>query len=172
MKTNQQQTNGKDKKNNKIQKILKTTGVSDIVSVNRWWEVQDDDNEDSEVKWKSLEHNGVIFPPKYEPNNVPIIFRGNEQVLTPEQEELATFWAQLLDNDLSKSSITRKNFLKEFKDVLGADFKDATLDDFDFTPIYEFLNKQREKNKNRTTEEKKVRLCINKYRLKRRKSKN
>jgi DNA topoisomerase-1 len=32
----------------------------------RWWEVGDP-NGDGSVKWQTLEHNGVIFPPPYEP---------------------------------------------------------------------------------------------------------
>jgi DNA topoisomerase I len=31
----------------------------------RWWEA--DGNGDGTVKWQTLEHNGVIFPPPYEP---------------------------------------------------------------------------------------------------------
>ena len=31
----------------------------------RWWEA--DANGDGTVKWQTLEHNGVIFPPPYEP---------------------------------------------------------------------------------------------------------
>ena len=34
--------------------------------VYRWWEAQNAEGDGSE-KWKTLEHNGVIFPPPYEP---------------------------------------------------------------------------------------------------------
>jgi DNA topoisomerase-1 len=37
----------------------------DEEEVYRWWEAQQ--NNDGEVKWQTLEHSGVIFPPPYEP---------------------------------------------------------------------------------------------------------
>ena len=30
----------------------------------RWWEHQ---KEDASIKWDTLSHNGVLFPPAYEP---------------------------------------------------------------------------------------------------------
>ena len=32
----------------------------------KWWE-NTDPNGDGSVKWTTLEHNGVLFPPPYEP---------------------------------------------------------------------------------------------------------
>jgi len=45
-------------------------------AVYRWWEAQQ--NNDGEVKWQTLEHNGVIFPPPYEPlpSNVKMRYKG------------------------------------------------------------------------------------------------
>jgi len=36
-------------------------------------------------KWRFLEHNGVIFPPKYEPHGVKMLYEDEEVDLTPEQ---------------------------------------------------------------------------------------
>ena len=36
-------------------------------------------------KWRFLEHNGVIFPPKYEPHGVKMLYDDEEVDLTPEQ---------------------------------------------------------------------------------------
>ena len=33
---------------------------------------------DKKKKWDTLEHNGVIFFPDYEPINIPIIYDGKE----------------------------------------------------------------------------------------------
>lgn len=43
----------------------------------RWWE-QQDPNGDGTVKWHTLEHNGVIFPPPYEslPSNIKMKYNG------------------------------------------------------------------------------------------------
>lgn len=46
----------------------------------RWWEA--DPNDDGSVKWQTLEHNGVIFPPPYEPlpKNVKMKYNGIHHV--------------------------------------------------------------------------------------------
>lgn len=45
----------------------------------KWWENDADPNgDDGTVKWQTLEHNGVIFPPPYEPlpDNVKMKYKG------------------------------------------------------------------------------------------------
>lgn len=45
----------------------------------KWWENEADPNgDDGTVKWQTLEHNGVIFPPPYEPlpDNVKMKYKG------------------------------------------------------------------------------------------------
>lgn len=44
--------------------------------------------EDKSVKWKSLKHNGVLFPPDYEPHGVRMLYDGQPVDLSPEQEEV------------------------------------------------------------------------------------
>jgi DNA topoisomerase I len=41
----------------------------------RWWEAENA-NEDGTVKWNTLEHNGVYFPPEYVPHNVKMKYNG------------------------------------------------------------------------------------------------
>lgn len=148
-------------KDSKLKKILTTQGVSDIISVNRWWEKAEDENEDSTKRWDSLEHNGVLFPPKYQPHNIKILYKGNAINLTPYQEEISSFWAGILENELSTKDICKKNFFKEFKAVMGQEYDSSKFEDFDFSPIHTYLIKQKEIIKNRSTEEKKViKFCI------------
>jgi DNA topoisomerase I len=45
------------------------------------------------IKWRTMEHNGVIFPPPYKPHGVRMLYNGAPVDLTPEQEEVATFYA-------------------------------------------------------------------------------
>jgi DNA topoisomerase-1 len=94
---------------NKILKLKKfnTSGTSEII-VNRWWE---EDLKDSDELWKSLEHNGVIFPPLFEPSGIGILYKNEKINLTPEQEEIACFWAGILENDLSLKETVQNNFL-------------------------------------------------------------
>jgi len=145
-----------EKAKESYKKKLSSTGVSDIINVNRWWEKDESDNEDSDKKWKTLEHNGVIFPAKYEPHNVKILYKNTPITLNPEQEEIATFWAGIMENDLSLKETTQKNFLKEFKQVMGKEYENSKFSDFDFSPILTHIQKVREKNRNKTPEEKKA----------------
>lgn len=116
----------------------------------------------NEIKFKYLEHNGVIFPQSYEPHNVAIKYKGEPIQLPPNIEELATFWAQTLDADISKNDTARKNFFLEFRYELkkhSPEFKEkfekSNFDDFDFTSIYDYFKTRAQKKKERSTEEKK-----------------
>jgi hypothetical protein len=44
---------------------------------------------DAEAKWTTLEHNGVIFPPPYQPHGVKMLYEGKPVTLTPAQEEVS-----------------------------------------------------------------------------------
>ena len=151
------------KKKNKVNKVLTTASLNDVVQINKWWEKppeeeNDKNSEDEEEvkKWTHMEHNGVLFPPEYEPHGIKIKYKGEPIELSPEQEEVATFWGQVIDTDYAKKEIAIRNFTKEFRKVLPEKYKNASLTDFDFTPIKEYLDKKKEKNKNKTPEEKKL----------------
>ena len=109
------------KKKSKVTKLLSTTSLNDVVQINKWWEKpideeNDKNSEDEDAgKWKHMEHNGVLFPAEYEPHNIKIKYKGEPIELNPEQEEVATFWAQVLDTDFAKKEITIRNFTKELR---------------------------------------------------------
>lgn len=56
--------------------------------------------ENNTVKWKTLVHSGVLFPPEYTRHGVKMLYDGQPVDLTPEQEEVCAhrlfFW--LLNN--------------------------------------------------------------------------
>lgn len=58
----------------------------------QWWEVPP---HAKGVKWHYMEHTGVYFPPAYVPHGVKILYDGVPVDLTPEQEEIATFFAAI-----------------------------------------------------------------------------
>src|SRR5690606_21895549 len=62
----------------------------------RWWDQPQ--KEDDSIKWTTLEHNGVLFPPPYEPlpNNVKLYYDGKPVNLHVEAEEVATFFGSML----------------------------------------------------------------------------
>lgn len=47
-------------------------------------------SEDKSVKWETLEHSGVLFPPEYTPHGVKMLYDGKPLDLNPQQEEVAT----------------------------------------------------------------------------------
>jgi len=45
--------------------------------LNAWWLNQDkNEDEDDTVKWTTLQHNGVYFPPEYVPHGVKMKYEG------------------------------------------------------------------------------------------------
>jgi hypothetical protein len=45
------------------------------------------------TKWRTMEHNGVVFPPPYKPHGVRMLYNGVPVDLSPAEEEAATFYA-------------------------------------------------------------------------------
>ncbi|CAN4109951.1 unnamed protein product [Withania somnifera] len=107
-------------------------------------------------KWTTLEHSGVIFPPPYKPHGVKILYKGKPVDLTPEQEEVATMYAVMLDTDYMNKQQFRVNFMNDWRKILGKNHVIQNLEDCDFTPIYEWHQREKEKKKQMSTEEKKA----------------
>ncbi|RKP06192.1 hypothetical protein THASP1DRAFT_7692, partial [Thamnocephalis sphaerospora] len=119
----------------------------------RWWLEQ---NRDDSIKWTSLEHHGVLFPPEYEPHGVRMKYNGREIDLEPEAEEVASFFAALLHMDHAKNPVFQENFFRDFQEVLARCKKPTPIKEFakcDFTPIHEYFERERERKKNLPKEE-------------------
>uniref|UniRef100_A0A1D1Y8P7 DNA topoisomerase I n=1 Tax=Anthurium amnicola TaxID=1678845 RepID=A0A1D1Y8P7_9ARAE len=122
----------------------------------RWWEVEHAKG-DGTVKWNTLEHNGVYFPPEYVPHNVKMKYDGKAVHLEPEAEEVATFYAAALNTEHVENSTFNENFFRDFKTILAKSNKNPSIEDFDkcdFTPILEHLEREKEKRKTMSKEEK------------------
>lgn len=107
----------------------------DEEDVFRWWEVQDAQGDGSQ-RWQTLEHSGVLFPPAYEPlpRNVKLRYNGTSLLsphnsypngvlgkpvdLPPEAEEVAGFYAALIETDHAQDATFNKNFFEDFTKVL------------------------------------------------------
>ncbi|GJD06625.1 DNA topoisomerase 1 [Galdieria sulphuraria] len=124
----------------------------------RWWGRDNQEDEDDTIKWTTLSHSGVLFPPEYVPHNKPILYRGKEIYLSPKAEEVATFFAQKLATEYVKKPQFRKNFWEDFQQHLSNDEKKKlkSLDEINFTPIYEHLEAQKNAKKALTSAEKKA----------------
>ena len=58
----------------------------------KWWEAP---VLPKGLKWHTMEHAGVFFPPAYVPHGIALLYDGVPVVLTPAQEEAATFYAAI-----------------------------------------------------------------------------
>ena len=124
----------------------------------RWWE---NHKEDDSIKWESLEHSGPYFPPEYTPINIPLVYNQKELFLEPEAEEVAGFFAALLNSDHATNPIFRKNFFDDFRGVLAQINSKhvktiVDLGKCDFGKMHAYLEQQRELRKNATKQEKEV----------------
>ncbi|KAK2848481.1 hypothetical protein FQN49_005678, partial [Arthroderma sp. PD_2] len=82
----------------------------------RWWE--DPSKGDGTIKWTTLEHNGVVFPPPYEPlpTNVKMKYNGVPITLDPEAEEVASHFGSMLNSTHNvENPIFQKNFFNDFQ---------------------------------------------------------
>jgi DNA topoisomerase-1 len=86
----------------------------------KWWE-QSNEDEDGSVKWNELEHNGVLFPPAYVPHGVKMKYDGKPISLSPEAEEVASFFAALIETDHGKNPVFQKNFFSDWQEILAKD---------------------------------------------------
>lgn len=133
----------------------------------RWWDAPK--KEDDSIKWTTLEHNGVIFPPPYEPlpKNVKLYYDGKPVELHVEAEEVATFFGSMLHSTLNvENPVFQRNFFNDFKDVLkktgGAKDKNGNKVDIkefeklDFTKIFEHYKALNDAKKARPAAEKKA----------------
>ncbi|CAN6548121.1 unnamed protein product [Malus baccata var. baccata] len=111
---------------------------------------------DGQIKWTTLKHNGVIFPPPYNPHGVKMLYNGKPVTLTPEQEEVATMYAVMKDTDYVLKETFRNNFWADWHKLLGKNHVIQKLDACDFTPIYDWYQNEKEKKKQMSTEEKKA----------------
>jgi DNA topoisomerase I len=98
-------------------------------------------------KWKTLTHNGVLFPPEYVPHGKPLKYGDDEIQLKPLEEEIAMLYAKYITTDYVKSRVFNKNFWLDWKKVLG---KNHIIQDFelcDFTAYNQYLQDIYEKQK-------------------------
>lgn len=133
----------------------------------RWWDAPK--REDESIKWDNLEHNGVIFPPPYEPlpKNVKLLYDGVPLRLSIEAEEIAWFFGSMFHSKLNVDNpVFQKNFFVDFTEEVkktgGAIDKDGNkvaIKDFsklDFNPIYNYWSANNEAKKARPASEKKA----------------
>ncbi|KAJ2304035.1 DNA topoisomerase 1 [Coemansia sp. RSA 2706] len=120
----------------------------------KWWL---DHKDDGGPKWQTLEHNGVHFPPDYEPHGLPLLYKGTEVRMPGPVEEVATFFAAVLGTDHAVNKVFQKNFFEDFKDVANEHMGKHPFKEFkhcDFSRIRAHLDEQTAKRRGMSKAEK------------------
>lgn len=116
------------------------------------------------IRWRTLVHRGVAFPPEYQPRGITVSIRGEKLALNAAQEELVYAWAKKKDTHYVQDPVFQSNFMLDLKPLLPEKFRkmDLKISDFDFSQAFrladeEKVMKEREKErfKNLPREEKK-----------------
>ena len=107
------------------------------------------------MKWKKLEHNGILFPPDFETKNIKIKIKGESMNLDILQEEMIYQWAKKKDTPYVQDKIFQKNFLKDFAKTFGKKYNKLELVDIDLKNAIQLVDKEKEAKELLTKEEKK-----------------
>ncbi|KAG0047343.1 DNA topoisomerase 1 [Gryganskiella cystojenkinii] len=123
---------------------------------NAWW-LNQMEKEDDSVKWTTLHHNGVYFPPEYVPHGIKMKYEGKSVTLAPEVEEVASFFGALLYTEHADNPTFQANFFKDFSKLAKKHKTNPEIKSFskcDFSPMYEYFQAEKEKKKAMTKEQK------------------
>mmetsp|Transcript_21271 Transcript_21271/g.44374 ORF Transcript_21271/g.44374 Transcript_21271/m.44374 type:complete len:774 (-) Transcript_21271:163-2484(-) len=141
-----------------LKQMERAERISHAMQAHLWWNAEDPPKG---CQWVQMEHAGVSFPEPYEPHGVNMLYDGEEIALTPLEEEAATFFAAMDPEGMhlgnpKTAPIFIKNFMADFRLVLG---KKHVIKDFkkcDFEPIRKHLEEQKLVRKAITDAERKV----------------
>ncbi|MDH5462709.1 MAG: DNA topoisomerase I [Nitrosopumilus sp.] len=107
------------------------------------------------MKWKTLQHNGILFPPAYEAQGIKIKIKEESVNLDLDQEEMVYQWAKKKDTPYVQDRVFQKNFTVDFAKTLDPRFRKISYEDIDFSSAYEIVDKEKSMREMMTKEEKK-----------------
>lgn len=108
------------------------------------------------MKWKTLQHNGILFPPAYEAHGIKIKIKGESIEIDLNQEEMIYQWAKKKDTAYAQDKVFQKNFTEDFAKTLPSKFKNISYQDIDFSHAYKIVDKEKDLREMMTKEEKKA----------------
>uniref|UniRef100_A0A674MIJ0 DNA topoisomerase I n=1 Tax=Takifugu rubripes TaxID=31033 RepID=A0A674MIJ0_TAKRU len=121
----------------------------------KWWE---EERSTDGSKWRFLEHKGPVFAPPYEPlpDKVKFYYDGKLMKLAAPAEEVATFFAKMLDHEYTTKDVFRKNFFKDWRKEMTSEEKSkiTDLNKCNFAGMNEYFKAQSEARKQMSKEEK------------------
>lgn len=121
----------------------------------KWWE---EEALEAGTKWRTLEHKGPVLAPEYVPlpKHVKFYYDGKPMELSEAAEEVAGFYARMLDHEYTSMDQFNKNFFKDWRKEMTSDEQKiiSDLKRCDFRRIAEHYKEETEKRKAMTKEEK------------------
>ncbi len=108
------------------------------------------------MKWKTLQHNGILFPPDFESKGIRIKIKGQEASLDLLQEEMIYQWAKKKDTPYAQDKVFQKNFVSDFAKTFNGKYKNLELSDIDFSNPFKLVDKEKDAKELLTKEEKKA----------------
>jgi len=115
------------------------------------------------MKWKTLQHNGILFPPDFESKEIKVKIKRENVVLNLLQEEMVYQWSK--KKDAPKPGVTekyiedpifQKNFVADFSKTFSGKFKNLQYAEIDFSMPYKIVDKEKEERELLTKEDKKT----------------
>ncbi|XP_048385601.1 DNA topoisomerase 1-like isoform X3 [Stegostoma tigrinum] len=105
-----------------------------------------------------LEHQGPLFAPEYEPlpDGIHFYYDGNPMKLSLAAEEVATFYAKMLDHEYTTKEVFRQNFFHDWQKEMNEQEKMiiTDLNKCDFTQLHQYFTEKAETKKALPKEEK------------------
>jgi DNA topoisomerase-1 len=100
-------------------------------------------NTTANVKWNTLEHRGVAFPPEYQPREIGITIRGERFILNRDQEELVYAWAKKKNTHYLEDPTFQKNFLDDLRILLPDRFQSVdNIKEIDFSEAFKLVDSE------------------------------
>ncbi|XP_026502678.1 DNA topoisomerase I, mitochondrial isoform X1 [Terrapene carolina triunguis] len=146
---------GDKKKNKKLKKEEDEKEKKKEENKWKWWE---EEKTDDGVKWKQLEHKGPYFAPLYEPlpDDVKFYYDGKPMKLNVATEEIATFYAKMLDHEYTTKEIFQNNFFYDWRKEMTSEERKKIkhLEKCDFKEMHKYFVDKNEARKALPKEEK------------------
>ncbi len=95
------------------------------------------------IKWQILRHNGVAFPPDYEPRGLKIKINGRVVQLEPLQEEMLMAWAKKIGTPYVEDPVFQENFLLSLREQWADLFADVKISDIDFSEMFKIAQSEK-----------------------------
>lgn len=108
------------------------------------------------MKWRTLQQNGILFPPLFESLKIKLKIKGENIPLDLNQEEMVYQWAKKKDTPYAQDKVFQKNFTLDFAKTLPSKFKKISYEDLDFSDAYKLVDKEKDLKEMMTKEEKKA----------------